>query len=87
VVPLFVVTAVATAVLWPGAAERASAENLTRYGATVQRVVTEARPDTPQTPEGVTDGPCGTVTVTVTDGPDAGRQVGAPIRPGPARRA
>ncbi|HEX8628693.1 MAG TPA: YibE/F family protein [Catenuloplanes sp.] len=83
VVPLFVVTAVATALLWPGAAERAPAENLTRYGATVQRVVTEACPDAPDTPEGASDGPCGTVTVTVTDGPDAGRQVDAPIPAGP----
>ncbi|MEV1143177.1 YibE/F family protein [Micromonospora sp. NPDC049799] len=87
VVPLFVATMVAALVLWPrNAPETDQGTEPPRYHGTVTRVVSEAcppRPDTPEGPPGATDGPCGRVTVRVDEGPDAGQQVETPIPVGP----
>ncbi|MCW3839964.1 YibE/F family protein [Micromonospora yasonensis] len=87
VVPLFAITVIAALVLWPrDTREPAAGPEPPRYQGTVTRVVTEACPVTPETPEeapGGSDGPCGTVTVAAEQGPDAGRQVEAPVPSGP----
>ncbi|WP_420118901.1 YibE/F family protein [Micromonospora sp.] len=87
VVPLIVVTVIATLVLWPGATPKIDqGEQVPRHHGTVTRVVTEPCPPAPQTPDGppgVADGPCGTVTVAVEQGPDAGREVQTPVPSGP----
>ncbi|MFG1801785.1 YibE/F family protein [Micromonospora carbonacea] len=89
VVPLFVITVIAAVVLWPrdGGPEVDGGSPVPRYHGTVTRVVTEECPPQPETPEGggpgVADGPCGTVTVRVEQGPDAGRQVETPVPTGP----
>ncbi|MEU6020899.1 YibE/F family protein [Micromonospora sp. NPDC047134] len=87
VVPLFLVTVIAALVLWPRDAPRPeAADDLPRYQGTVTRVVTEPCPPNPTVPEGTPTtggGPCGTVTVQVQDGPDAGQQVDTPIPAGP----
>ncbi|TDB73910.1 YibE/F family protein [Micromonospora sp. KC723] len=84
VVPLFVVTVIATLLLWPRSApERDPGEEAPRYHGTVTRVVTEPCPEVPESPSGQTDGPCGTVTVRVEQGPDAGKQVETPVPAGP----
>ncbi|MFV2103910.1 YibE/F family protein [Micromonospora sp. LOL_024] len=86
VVPLFLATLVAAIVLWPRDAPRPdSADDTPRYHGTVTRVVTEPCPPTPA-PEGsptASAGPCGTVTVRVDSGPDAGQEVQTPIPAGP----
>ncbi|MFJ8579281.1 YibE/F family protein [Micromonospora sp. NPDC093277] len=88
VVPLFVITVVAALVLWPRdtGREPAGGPDVPRYHGTVTRVVTEPCPPAPETPEGApggSTGPCGTVTVTAEQGPDAGRQVEVPVPAGP----
>ncbi|SCF38460.1 Uncharacterized membrane protein [Micromonospora viridifaciens] len=87
VVPLFLVTVVAALALWPGGtSEPTGGADVPRYQGSVTRLVSEACPPTPETPEdgpGGPTGPCGTVTVTVEQGPDAGRQVEVPIPTGP----
>ncbi|MFC8848758.1 MULTISPECIES: YibE/F family protein [unclassified Micromonospora] len=88
VVPLFVITVIAAIVLWPrdGGPEVDGGSPVPRYHGTVTRVVTEECPPQPGTPEAgpdVADGPCGTVTVRVEQGPDAGQQVETPIPTGP----
>ncbi|MGC5032876.1 YibE/F family protein [Micromonospora sp. DT229] len=87
VVPLFLVTLIAALVLWPRDAPRPeAADDLPRYQGTVTRVVTEPCPPNPAVPEGTPTtggGPCGTVTVRIQDGPDAGQQVDTPIPAGP----
>ena len=87
VVPLIVVTVIATLLLWPGETPRIDqGDQVPRYHGTVTRVVTEPCPPAPQTPDGpsgVADGPCGTVTVAVTQGPDNGEQVETPVPSGP----
>ncbi|MER5605385.1 YibE/F family protein [Micromonospora tulbaghiae] len=83
VVPLFVITVIAALVLWPRQdREPVGGADVPRYHGTVARVVTEPCPPTPESPDGA-GGPCGTVTVTVEQGPDAGRQVETPIPAGP----
>ncbi|MFG1937026.1 YibE/F family protein [Micromonospora tulbaghiae] len=83
VVPLFVITVIAALVLWPRQdREPVGGADVPRYRGTVTRVVTEPCPPTPEFPDGA-GGPCGTVTVTVEQGPDAGRQVETPIPAGP----
>ena len=87
VVPLFAITVLATLVLWPrDTPDPERAANLPRYHGTVSKLVTEACPPAPEVPEdtpGGAEGPCGTVTVAVEQGPDAGRQVETPIPSGP----
>ncbi|MEV4462694.1 YibE/F family protein [Micromonospora echinofusca] len=87
VVPLFVATLIAALVLWPwDAPDPAAGTEPPRYHGTVTRVVTEPCPPAPEVPEGGPDaprGPCGTVTVRVEDGPDAGQQVQTPVPAGP----
>ncbi|SCG62486.1 YibE/F family protein [Micromonospora halophytica] len=87
VVPLFVVTVIAALVLWPrDTPERDTGGDVPRYHGTVTRVVTEPCPPTPESPEGspgAAEGPCGTVTVKVEQGPDAGQQVQTPVPTGP----
>ncbi|GIJ76122.1 Uncharacterized membrane protein [Micromonospora phaseoli] len=87
VVPLFLVTLVAAIVLWPRDAPRPeAADDTPRYHGTVTRVVTEPCPPNPTVPEGsptTSAGPCGTVTVRVDTGPDAGQEVQTPIPAGP----
>ncbi|MFG2053863.1 YibE/F family protein [Micromonospora sp. NPDC048930] len=87
VLPLFALTVIAALVLWPrDTPEPAGGPELPRYHGTVTRVVTEPCPVTPETPEGGpggSAGPCGTVTVAAEQGPDAGRQVEAPVPSGP----
>ncbi|NES26437.1 YibE/F family protein [Micromonospora terminaliae] len=83
VLPLFLVTVVAALALWPRQGpEPADAPALPRYHGTVVRVVTEPCPPTPEAPDG-SAGPCGTVTVSAEQGPDAGRQVETPVPAGP----
>ncbi|AYF30145.1 YibE/F family protein [Micromonospora tulbaghiae] len=83
VVPLFVITVIAALVLWPRQdREPVGGADVPRYHGTVTRVVTEPCPPTPESPDGA-GGPCGTVTVTVEQGPDAGRQVETPVPAGP----
>lgn len=87
VVPLFVATLIAALVLWPwDAPDPAAGTEPPRHHGTVTRVVTEPCPPAPEVPEGSPDaprGPCGTVTVRVEDGPDAGQQVQTPVPAGP----
>ncbi|MEH0938163.1 YibE/F family protein [Micromonospora psammae] len=87
VVPLFVVTVLAALVLWPRDGREAnSGGDVPRYHGTVTRVLTEPCPPTPELPEGTpgaADGPCGTVTVRVEQGPDTGREVQTPVPSGP----
>ncbi|MCW3814485.1 YibE/F family protein [Micromonospora sp. DR5-3] len=84
VVPLFLATVVAALVLWPrDSREPAGDANLPRYHGTVTRVVTEPCPPTPEDGAGGSTGPCGTATVAAEQGPDAGRQVEAPLPAGP----
>lgn len=82
-VPLVVATVVAVALLWPrGAGEEAPPDNVTRYGATVTQVREEVcTPDEAAT--SYTPGRCGTVTVRVAEGPDAGREITTPVPDGP----
>ncbi|MDO3701461.1 YibE/F family protein [Micromonospora sp. C28SCA-DRY-2] len=85
VVPLVVLTVVAALLLWPRDTPGVDqATDPPRYHGTVTRVVTESCPPTPETPEGGgAEGPCGTVTVKVADGPDAGQEVQTPVPTGP----
>ncbi|MFE9652641.1 YibE/F family protein [Micromonospora sp. NPDC006431] len=85
VVPLFLVTVVAALVLWPrDSREPTGGADLPRYHGTVTRVVTEPCPPTPEDDgTGQATGPCGTATVAAEQGPDAGRQVEAPLPSGP----
>ncbi|PWU55027.1 YibE/F family protein [Micromonospora sp. S4605] len=89
VVPLVVVTVVAALLLWPRDSPGVDqGTDPPRYHGTVTRVVTEACPPTPETPEGGSAaGPCGTVTVKVADGPDTGREVQTPVPSGPGAPA
>ncbi|WDZ86493.1 YibE/F family protein [Micromonospora cathayae] len=83
VVPLFLLSVVAALVLWPrDTAQVPGGEDVPRYHGTVSRLVTETCPPTPEDPDGG-EGPCGTATVSVDTGPDAGRQVETPIPAGP----
>ncbi|TDC42901.1 YibE/F family protein [Micromonospora sp. KC207] len=88
VVPLFVITVIAAIALWPrdGGPKVDGGTPVPRYHGTVTRVVTEECPPQPETPQGgpsIANGPCGTVTVRVEQGPDAGQQVETPIPTGP----
>ncbi|MFC4148757.1 YibE/F family protein [Micromonospora mangrovi] len=84
VVPLFVLTVLAALVLWPRhTPEPERAADVPRYHGSVTRVVTEPCPPTPEETPGGPAGPCGTVTVRVGQGPDAGRQVETPVPAGP----
>ncbi|GGM11314.1 MULTISPECIES: YibE/F family protein [Micromonospora] len=87
VVPLFLVTLVAALILWPDRAPQVDGGgDVPRYHGTVTRVVTEACPPAAPTPEGpasAPEGPCGTATVRVEQGPDEGQQVETPIPDGP----
>ncbi|MBY8871715.1 YibE/F family protein [Micromonospora sp. PLK6-60] len=91
VVPLFLLTVIAAVVLWPRDTPGGEpAAELPRYHGTVTRVVSEACPPTPDSPEGGPDGGqrrCGTVTVRVAQGPDAGREVQTPVPDGPGAPA
>ncbi|MGS2615527.1 YibE/F family protein [Micromonospora sp. LZ34] len=83
VVPLVLATVVAALLLWPRDTPGADqGTDPPRHHGTVTRVVTEPCPPTPEAPE-ATAGPCGTVTVKVADGPDAGREVQTPVPTGP----
>lgn len=84
-VPLFVVTVAAVFLLWPDTGPERQPADAPRYHGTVTRVVAEACPPLPETPEtpGGDGGPCGTATVLMRDGPDAGRHVDMPIPAGP----
>ena len=84
--PLFVATVVVALMLWPDRRPTVDdAEPVPRYHGTVTRVVTEPCPELPDTPEGpaAASGPCGTATVALSDGPDAGAPVDTPIPAGP----
>ncbi|SBT51293.1 YibE/F family protein [Micromonospora auratinigra] len=87
VLPLFALTVVAALVLWPrDTPEVSGGAQVPRYEGTVARVVTEPCPAVPEAPEGTPGGaagPCGTVTVTAEQGPDAGRRVETPLPSGP----
>ncbi|MEU5939614.1 YibE/F family protein [Micromonospora sp. NPDC047548] len=84
VVPLFVVTVIAALVLWPGdSGQTDGGTEPPRHHGTVTRVVTEPCPSTPEAPGGAAEGPCGTVTVRVEQGPDSGSQVETPVPAGP----
>ena len=87
VVPLFVITVVAALALWPrDVREQDRGGDVPRYHGTVTRVVSEPCPPTPEVPEGtpgMATGPCGTVTVSVEQGPDAGKRVQTPMPAGP----
>ncbi|MBQ1072733.1 YibE/F family protein [Micromonospora sp. C31] len=87
VVPLFVATLIAALVLWPSdTPDPVAGSEPPRHHGTVTRVVTEPCPPAPETPEGgpgATRGPCGTVTVRVEGGPDAGQQIQTPVPAGP----
>lgn len=84
VVPLFVLAVVAAALLWPrDQPAPADAGDAARHDGTVTQVVQEECPVQPETPTSVPTGPCGTVTVRVADGPDAGKEVTTPIPAGP----
>ncbi|MGB2568949.1 YibE/F family protein [Micromonospora citrea] len=87
VVPLFVLTVIVALVLWPrDTPERDTGGDVPRYHGTVTRVVSEPCPPAPESPEGApgtAEGPCGTVTVKVEQGPDAGQQVQTPVPTGP----
>ncbi|SCE78949.1 YibE/F family protein [Micromonospora mirobrigensis] len=87
VVPLLVLTVVAAVALWPRATpDRDPGSDVPRHHGTVSRVVSQECPPGPETPAGGPtgrDGPCGTVTVRVEQGPDAGREVEAPLPAGP----
>lgn len=87
VLPLVLATVVAALVLWPRDAPRPDpGQDTPRHHGTVTRMVTEPCPPTPEDLEGTptgAQGPCGTVTVRVDDGADAGRQVETPIPTGP----
>jgi uncharacterized membrane protein len=90
VVPLFVITVIAAIVLWPRDAgpESEGGAAVPRYHGTVTRVVTQECPPQPETPEGgAPEGPCGTVTVRVEQGPDAGEQIETPVPTGPGAPA
>lgn len=91
VVPLFLTTLVAAAILWPRDTRGTDPGNEPpRFHGTVTKVVLEPCPPTPETPEGglSTDGgPCGNVTVQVEQGPDAGSQVETPMPTGPGAPA
>ncbi|MDG4826571.1 YibE/F family protein [Asanoa sp. WMMD1127] len=85
-VPAFLVTGIATALLWPGDVPKADeADPVPRFHATVTKVVSEA---CPPTPEGTTDpGPCGVATVRLDSGADQGqtRETDLPSGPGSPR--
>ncbi|MFC0004927.1 YibE/F family protein [Micromonospora siamensis] len=87
VVPLFVLTVVAAVALWPRSTpDRDPGSDVPRHHGTAVRVVSQECPPAPETPEGGPtgrDGPCGTVTVRVEQGPDAGREVETPLPAGP----
>ncbi|KXK58239.1 YibE/F family protein [Micromonospora rosaria] len=87
VVPLFVATLIAALVLWPDRTPQADeGGDVPRYHGTVTRMVTEPCLPTEPGPEGSPagpEGPCGTVTVRVEQGPDSGQQVEVPIPDGP----
>lgn len=87
VLPLFAATVIATLVLWPHDNSAPDAtDDVPRYHGTVTRVLTEPCPPPLPTPQGTPatpEGPCGTVTVTADDGPDAGNQVETPVPAGP----
>lgn len=87
VIPLFAATLVATVLLWPHGEEAATqTDPVTRYGGTVQTVVEQACPAPAageQEAPGLGAGPCGTVTVRMTNGPDAGKEVTTAIPSGP----
>ncbi|MCW6003178.1 YibE/F family protein [Micromonospora sp. CPCC 205371] len=85
VIPLFAVTVVATAILWPRDTPPAaqSDDEVARHHGTVTQVVEETCPPASELPSSVPQGPCGTVTVKVDDGPDKGKKVTAPIPAGP----
>ncbi|GAA0793360.1 YibE/F family protein [Spirilliplanes yamanashiensis] len=84
VLPLFAATVIAAVVLWPrnvpepdtgGGPER-------RFGQVVS-IVEEVCQETPDLPEGLPTGPCGTVTVRITEGADRGIEVPTPLPAGP----
>ncbi|WP_406106971.1 YibE/F family protein [Micromonospora globbae] len=87
VVPLVLGTLVAALLLWPRDAPRpADVSDPARYHGTVTRVVSEACPALPETPEeapGARPQRCGTVSVRVEDGPAAGQEVVTPMPDGP----
>ncbi|MCO1597591.1 YibE/F family protein [Micromonospora sp. RHAY321] len=87
VVPLFVITVIATLVLWPrDTPDGEQSDQVPRYHGAVTKVVTEPCPPVSEVPEGgptAQDGPCGTVTVQVEQGPDTGNQVEMPVPSGP----
>ncbi|WP_229402799.1 YibE/F family protein [Micromonospora okii] len=86
VVPLFVITLIAAIILWPrdGGPETDGGAAVPRYHGTVTRLVTQECPPQPETPEGgAPEGPCGTATVRVEQGPDAGQQIETPVPTGP----
>jgi uncharacterized membrane protein len=85
VIPLFAVTVVATAILWPRDTPPAAQadDEVARHNGTVTQVVEETCPPASEVPSAVPQGPCGTVTVKVDDGPDKGKDVTAPIPAGP----
>jgi uncharacterized membrane protein len=87
VVPLFAATVIAALLLWPrDTAAPVQSEAVARHHGTVTRIVEEPCPQLPQTPDApadATSGPCGTVTVSMQDGPDAAQQIETPIPTGP----
>ncbi|HEX6970045.1 MAG TPA: YibE/F family protein [Micromonosporaceae bacterium] len=79
--PLFVATVIATILLWPTERTQRPSADAPRYAATVTRIVAESCPPLPDAPDPA--GPCGTATVRVHDGPDAGRRIEVPLPTGP----
>ncbi|GIF72012.1 YibE/F family protein [Asanoa siamensis] len=82
-VPAFLVTVIATLILWPGDVPKADeTDPVPRFHATVTKVVSEACPPTPEGPPD--PGPCGIATVTLDSGPDQGqtRETELPAGPG-----
>jgi uncharacterized membrane protein len=85
-IPLAAVTLIAVVVLWPAGGPRAEADPVVRHGATVTEVHEQPCPepdDTPAGQAGVIRQRCGTVTVRVADGPDAGQEVTTQMPNGP----
>ncbi|SNT59432.1 YibE/F-like protein [Asanoa hainanensis] len=82
-VPAFLATGIATALLWPGDLPQPDrADPVPRFHATVTTIVESI---CPATPSGETEpGPCGTATVTLDSGPDKGqtRETDLPNGPG-----
>lgn len=95
VLPLFALSVAGAVWFWPAGDETpVKADSVTRYDGTVRAVLVEECPTSTEPgaepgtepgaePGSAEPGPCGTVTVRVEDGPDAGREVTTPVPAGP----